>query len=841
MNFKTTYLLFGSLLVLLGIAALSLLIGPRPGAEGALLSGFKAANVQAKDVTRVAIDRHLPTEQRLVFVRTDKDHWKLEEPYSARVDAFQVERMIGDLLGARKETKNVDLTSNLAQFGLDRPAVTVTLTAGDRIATVNFGKMSFGSADSSVVYATSSDAPKQPAAIRRSSLRGLLKDSGPSDTAGDALRTVSDFRPRDLILERATNPAAITRSVRVKGPSAEIVVNKTSDGKWQYEKPAGFGDADLDGDTTVGAGGDVTPTGVKPLLDSIARIQAGSGDDYVENVTDFSQYGLTPGQESGGRIEIVRDNPAGADAPPITESLAIGKKDEASGRVFVRAGDDSAVVKVSAPSLEPINKLLARPDALRDRNLLSVAATAADGVDIQIGADPPIELRKVGEPPAWRIFNSDGSSVAASAQAVTAVLNALSGKRGVKDFPASKPSDNILGFDHPSVTVTLWVGGILSGEKKDGEDQGEGKAKDQGQGEGQKEKGPLKPNMKEPTVKLIFGKTDKDLLYVRRVANGASTDLAVSESLLGVVRRGRLDYLDVVLPSFVGESATQLTLTIDGAVTALERQKQGDAGTEHWVIQQPSNLAGRPVDRVKLNRLLGDLSALRIERLWAEKATEKELERFGLQPPRMSAVVKLKDEKDPTRTYLFGAESDDKATVYAKLGERDWVFSVRRGVVDALKQLDLVDPTVFTLDLSKVRGMKLTGWKDFSVNGQPQVLDLVRKSANDWAVSGSGGYKLSSPAAAALLLALQSVRAEKVVEYKAGPKPEHKLTADAGALVIELTLDGEKEPITLALGALDPDGKHYFAMSNKLPGDVFLLPKDRFEKYKTRPNALAAE
>jgi hypothetical protein len=169
------------------------------------------------------------------------------------------------------------------------------------------------------------------------------------------------------------------------------------------------------------------------------------------------------------------------------------------------------------------------------------------------------------------------------------------------------------------------------------------------------------------------------------------------------------------------------------------------------------------------------------------------------------------------------------------------VFAARKSVVESLQQADIVDPIVFTLDLTKVRGMKLTGWKEFSVNGQPQTLDLERKVASDWTVKGSGGYKLSSSAAEAFLLALQNVRAEKVVAYKSGPKPEHKLTPDAGALVVELTVEGEKDPITLTIGALDADGKNYFATSNKLPGDVFLLPKDRFEKYKSKPNAFAAE
>lgn len=842
MNFKTTYIMFGAVLALLGIAAFTLLTGPRPGEAGLLLAGFKAANIQANDVTRIAIDRKQPTEMRMVFVRTAKDRWKLEEPYAGRVDSFQIDRLVGDLLAAKKETKGVDVTSSLAPLGLDQPSVTLTLTAGDRIATVNFGKMSFGSSDSSVVYATSSDAPKEPVAIRRSSLGALFKDKGSGDVAGDFCRTVSDFRPRELMLERATNPTGVVRSVRVKGEKSEIVVNKTSDGKWQFEKPAGFGDADLDGDPTVGAGGDVVPTGVKPLLDAVARIQAGGGDDYLENITDFSQYGLAPGKEAGPRIEIVRDNPAGGDAPPITETLSIGKKDEKGDRVFVRPGDESAVVKVSAATIDPIAKLLAKPDNLRDRTLLSIAATAADGVDVQVGADGPIEMRRIGEPPAWRIFAADGSSALANPQAVAALLNALGGKRTVKDFPERGTSDTILGFDRPSVTVTLWVGGILQEEKNDGKGKEGG---EQGKGEeAGKEKSrqkTLKPKMKEPTVKLIFGKTDKDLLFVRRVANGVSTDLAIPESVLNVVRRGRLDYLDPTLPSFTMDQAARILMTIDGETTVVERQKKDDKSPETWVIVQPTSLAGRTADRPKINSVLAALSALKAERLWAEKATDKELERFGLKPPRATAVVTLKEGDNKERTYHFGADGDDKSTVYAKLGDRDLVFSVRKSVLDALKQADLVDLTVFSLDLSKVRGMKLTGWKEYSVNGQPQTLDLERKSANDWAVKGGGNYKLSSSAAEAFLLALQTVRAEKVAAYKSGAKPEHKLTADMGALIVELTVEGEKEPITLAIGGLDADGRNYFAFSNKWPGDVFLLPKDRFEKYKTKPNAFAAE
>ena len=84
--------------------------------------------------------------------------------------------------------------------------------------------------------------------------------------------------------------------------------------------------------------------------------------------------------------------------------------------------------------------------------------------------------------------------------------------------------------------------------------------------------------------------------------------------------------------------------------------------------------------------------------LWAEKATDKELERFGLKTPRLIATVALADPKDKERSYLFGAETDDKTQVYAKLADHDLIFSVSKSTMDAFQNADVVDPTVFRLD-----------------------------------------------------------------------------------------------------------------------------------------------
>jgi hypothetical protein len=118
--------------------------------------------------------------------------------------------------------------------------------------------------------------------------------------------------------------------------------------------------------------------------------------------------------------------------------------------------------------------------------------------------------------------------------------------------------------------------------------------------------------------------------------------------------------------------------------------------------------------------------------------------------------------------------------------------------------------------------------------------DFERKGKDNWTVKSPPNYKLSTSQAESFLGLLSLVRAEKFVSYKSGPKPEQKLTPAAGALQVELTVDGEKDPITLTIGA-ESDGQSYYAQSNKLPGDVFLLPKSLFEKFKAKPGVFAAD
>jgi len=125
-NFKTTYALFGALIVIIGIAAVMLMTGPKPGDESLLLQGPKSLKLAAKDFDTFTIERKAPQGETMAFQRIGETQWKMIKPDEARVDSSAVDRAIDDLLSARRESKG-EGSKDLKQLGLEPPSLVMTL------------------------------------------------------------------------------------------------------------------------------------------------------------------------------------------------------------------------------------------------------------------------------------------------------------------------------------------------------------------------------------------------------------------------------------------------------------------------------------------------------------------------------------------------------------------------------------------------------------------------------------------------------------------------------------------------------------------------------------------
>ncbi len=867
MNVKTTYILFGVLLGVLGLLLLTQLGHKKTEDETAyVLPSLQEDKINSQDINGVEIALSQPKEEKLVFVRSG-DTWELQHP-QARADSVQVNQIVSQLLHASKEEK-ADMTADLAQYGLDSPAAVVTIRKGaDQEWKINIGKASIGK-ENALVYVTSSDHPNEPMAVRRIQLDSVIKNI--DETGKIEFKTVRDYRSKYLLAESAFDIVWVNLTDAQHKP---LTLEKTSDGRWRYDTPA-FGDADYEGEsasastglpkTDNGTGKNIT--GVRDLLQTVADLRVESEGDFgateVRDV-ELADKGLVKDKEHL-RIEIKRQSSTVGSTekkPPVQEGLLIGSKaDDKGEKLYARLLSDRNVVKVPAKKVEELTKLLEKPSALRNRDLLEITdSTKVDAVDIKLNANDTLKLRRTGESAGWKLFDA-GKAQSADHSTVQGLLTALTVKRLVKDFPDVSKSDADFGLDKPATAVSIWVEGIKKEEKKEEkkdtkkenkeekkdtktkEQKAEKKdakevkkeAKEDKAKKDEKKTADAEPALKDqkPTYKLVFGKRAKDIVYVRREAGGEVTRLAVPANLLDKVSAGKLAYLERKLPSVDFASEVSKVVLVRGGETYELEKAKDDKAPAKWKLKQPKALAGRDADAGKVDQLLDELRDLEAEKLVAEKAADTELERYGLKAPstKVTVTVSKTDKKTEDHVYLFGKETEDKTGVYAKQGERDLVFVVRKSVVDAL-QGDLRDRTVFSFALGKVKGLKLVGWQD--VMGGPHTLDLERKTSQNWVVKSPAEFKLDLSKAESFLSGLSHVRAERFVADKSGAKPEYKLDLKNGALEIAIKLEGEKEPYTLTVGG--PSGiEGYYAKSNKLPGEIFLLPKGNFEQVKKMP------
>jgi hypothetical protein len=832
MSFKTTYILFGILILVVGVFALTQITHKQPPSDVAyVLPTLHDDKITASDITGVEIQTFEPKykSQDLVFTRTDSG-WQVKDP-NVRADHVAIDQAVSDVMRAAREKEGVDITDDLKKFGLEPPAATVTLKKGDQQWKLNIGDQSVGKTNA-LVYVTSSDRPKEVMAVRRSNLNSLFtrervasasKATGKSsDEEVDRIKTLADFRSRELLGEGVVNLPETVTQVTLQQPKAFAVVLKKDEGShWRFSDPK-LGPADTDGET--GNADSKKVSGVRDLLRDLSDLRvastskSGATDDQsapdfvADNVSNMATYGLEGDKPATLKIQIVRTpstlgrNSGSESKEPVTETLLVGNK--VDDKYYARLGNEKSVVKIAADKLTPLLQVAADPDPLRSRDLVQADQSKIDAVDIK-GPNGLIKLREP-ETGAWKI-TSPGSKDErkADSQAVSGLLGALTAKKQIQSFP--KPSEEAqLGFDQPSTTtVSLWENGFEKKEAKDG-----------------KAATPKIKDEQHPTVRLTFGKKDEKSVYVRREADGEKTIVAVPVSVVDKLSEPAVAYLDRALPKFAANAeVTKLTLDRGGEAFDVVR---GDAKSA-WKFDKPKDLAGRPADARNVEQIVGDLRDLVAEKLVAENPSDAQLDAYGLKTPAIKANLIVKaDKKNEDWTYLIGKETADKSGYYATQGGHGLVFVVRAPVVEALKA-ELQDPTVFHFNPDTIREIKITGWR--KAMGFNMTLDLQRAAGTkNWTVKAPDAFELDQTQADAFAANLADLRADRILVRRTGPRPEFKLDDKNRNLQIEISVDGQKSPYTLTIGDVDAKEKGYYAESSNLKGDVVLLPQARFEK-----------
>jgi hypothetical protein len=850
MNFNRTWILFGVLLVVvLGSFLVVWLNPPHQVDETYVLPSLHAAEnpVTAKDVDSVTVERTAPKSERLVFDHDkETERWSMTEPLALgeyRVDKSAVDRLVDDVINAKRDPK-ADVNSNLKDWGLDSPAAVITLKKDNKEYKINLGKkVETKGGQTSVVYVTSSDRPKDVMAVKLNTL-----DSG--------FKPVNDFRAKELLAE---NPGEVQSVTLRDGKHDTVILQKMTGAgnRWKIAQPS-YGEADYEGEAAGTAPGGKSEPGVRGLLDVLTALRVQNDSDFVsEDKRNLQQYGLDEKSREGRpAIEVKRT--AGGFGPDkdktLDVTLLLGKKvDDKGDQYYAMLKDEQYVVKVAA-NLKPLEAVLENPGSLRDRDLVHLEEFRTDVVSLKNGGGSFEMVKPQGEF-QWKLYREGQPVQTADESAVRGLLDALIAKRLIKEFPDPKADDKALGLDQPAAVVSLWVDGVQKEEKKEepkpekeADKKDSAKAGDKKDGKKDEKKDEKKepkkdpntpPKLKsdKPTVKLTFGKHDraKGLVYVRRESTGedASTvTAAVPDSLLDKVTEGPLAYRDKTLPTFTGD-ATRVVLERNGQTYQLDKEKD----KPDWKLAQPKEWAGRTANRFTAEMIVNDLRRLRAEKLVTEKPTPEQEQQFGLKSPRVKATVTTTgaDKKPEEHVYLFGDEVKDSkgavTGVYAREAKSDLVFTVPKHDLELL-QGELRDPAVFHFDAAKAKGLKLMGWK--SLFGNPTTIDLERKGGT-WTVKSSQvPLPLDQNKVEDFVTTLSHLRAEKFLDAKTDPKPE-KMDVKDDALHVEVNVEGEKDAFTLTVGGEAPDKEHYFADSNRLPNEFFLVLKKPFDEARAKP------
>jgi hypothetical protein len=265
--------------------------------SGFLDTTFNRATFDLRDKSVLAFDRdkvtgiEIVSPERTVRFAKEGDTWRLTSPVDARADYGTVEGLIGRIASGQMKSLVADAPADLAQYGLESPARSISFAAGSARSTLVFG-----------------DKNAEGQFFARDASRPLVFTV---DTflADDLSKAAEEFRPKDVYDFRTFTG---TRFEITRGGATTV-----------FEKVKG-GDANAP-ETWA----QVQPKPEKPI--ESARIE-----DFLSKMSNLRAQGF---------VEAL---PAGAtEAARTAARWSDGKKEETV--VFHRSGEDVFAVRGNEP------------------------------------------------------------------------------------------------------------------------------------------------------------------------------------------------------------------------------------------------------------------------------------------------------------------------------------------------------------------------------------------------------------------------------------------------------------------------------------------------------------
>jgi hypothetical protein len=386
------------LLLLVGGYSLIILLGSRPVPPPTLL------NLEAKHIS--GIDLRYP-DSELELVRNPNHTWNIIKPIKTDGDQSSVDGLTETIANAQLTRTIEDKPDSLRPFGLDKPAVTLTVTSDNKgvLPTLLVGHVS---PVSSGVYVKLAN---QPAVLMTT-----------SDFASAITKQVNDLRTHELMTFNMDDAEQI---VLRSGANSPIEIDRQG-GQWRIVSPGHY---TADSDT------------VAQML--TALVDARIGDFVTDAPTDLGQYGLKNPQIA---VTVF----SGKDKTEHALLFGLEQPQASKKAVYVKLGGNSSVYTVEDALLSKVNLGLLD---LRDKTVMSFDSLKIGRLEI-VNHGKPYSLSHdaAGK---WQVTDG-GKTSPANGQAVQTFLDELANLKGDKIVQDPMTDPQRFAMDKPTEQIVIF-------------------------------------------------------------------------------------------------------------------------------------------------------------------------------------------------------------------------------------------------------------------------------------------------------------------------------------------------------------------------------------------------
>jgi hypothetical protein len=268
------------------------------------------------------------------------------------------------------------------------------------------------------------------------------------------------------------------------------------------------------------------------------------------------------------------------------------------------------------------------------------------------------------------------------------------------------------------------------------------------------------------------------------------------------------DTREKALPTVAADAIEEIEIKAeDGERTSL-RKTDGQ-----WKITEP---VSADADASELSSITNSLADISIERVVEENPAD--LQRFGLDPPRIEVSFRAKDGKEPQR-LLVGDKTPTGSEVYARTPDKPRVFILASFLESTFNKntLALRDKAILKFERDKVDSVELSSGKT--------ALQFT-KSGNEWRLAQPIAARADFGAVESILERIGSAQMQGITEQEASDLRKYGLDRPSATIVV----GSGSSRATLLLG--DTDNGVVFAKDASRPAIFTVAPTIKTDVFK---------